>query len=422
MASGALAVLAHYLAAETTGLYRGWRGSPLGRELACAAGTWFAAAALLSLAYAVGLKAPTLPYGMAGWLAAAGASMVLVRANLRILQRWLRARGVNVRRFAIVGMNPLAYDLARNVERSPELGLSFAGFFDDRPLARLQTPPAGLGARAGTIDELVAATVRGDVQLVYISFPLRAEARVKDVLARLADSTASVYVVPDLFVYELLHARWTHVGGLPAVSVFETPFYGVDGLVKRATDLTLAAAMLTVLAVPMAFIALAIKLASRGPVFFRQQRYGLDGRGIWVWKFRSMRVCEAGDRAVQATRQDARVTPLGAILRKTSLDELPQLFNVIGGSMSLVGPRPHATAHNEQYRKMIQGYMLRHKVKPGITGLAQVRGWRGETDTLEKMVKRVECDHQYIREWSWWLDVRILFQTVLTVLSRRNAY
>jgi putative colanic acid biosynthesis UDP-glucose lipid carrier transferase len=180
--------------------------------------------------------------------------------------------------------------------------------------------------------------------------------------------------------------------------------------------------MLAAAAVPMLLVALAIKLGSRGPVFFRQRRYGLDGREIRVWKFRSMRVCENGPVITQASRQDPRVTPFGAFLRRSSLDELPQLFNVLDGSMSLVGPRPHANAHNEQYRRLIPGYMLRHKVKPGITGLAQVLGWRGETDTLDKMSNRVQCDLQYIREWSLWLDLKILFKTVFVVCSRQNAY
>ena len=172
----------------------------------------------------------------------------------------------------------------------------------------------------------------------------------------------------------------------------------------------------------MLLIALLIKITSPGPVFFRQRRYGLDGREILVWKFRTMRVCEDGDRVVQATSNDARVTRLGAVLRKTSLDELPQLFNVLAGNMSLVGPRPHASAHNEEYRRLIQGYMLRHKVKPGITGLAQVNGNRGETDTLEKMVRRIQSDHFYIREWSLWLDIKIMVKTVFVVFSGKNAY
>jgi putative colanic acid biosynthesis UDP-glucose lipid carrier transferase len=220
----------------------------------------------------------------------------------------------------------------------------------------------------------------------------------------------------------MLHSRWTDIGGLPAVSVFENPLYGVDGVVKRLFDVLAGLGILLLAAVPMLLTAIAIKLTSRGPVFFRQRRYGLDGNEILVWKFRSMRVCEDGAKVTQATKNDSRLTPIGGFLRKSSLDELPQLFNVIGGSMSLVGPRPHASAHNEQYRQMIEGYMLRHKIKPGITGLAQVRGWRGETDTLEKMQKRIECDHEYIREWSLGLDIKILFQTLFVVLKRQNAY
>jgi undecaprenyl-phosphate glucose phosphotransferase len=179
--------------------------------------------------------------------------------------------------------------------------------------------------------------------------------------------------------------------------------------------------LLAAAAVPMFVTSILVKLSSPGPVFFRQKRYGLDGREIMVWKFRSMTCCDNGSEVRQASVGDSRVTPVGRILRKNSLDELPQLFNVIDGSMSLVGPRPHANAHNEQYRKQIGGYMLRHKVKPGITGLAQVSGYRGETETLDKMVSRVACDHQYIREWSFWLDVKILFKTLRVVMAQTNA-
>ncbi len=180
--------------------------------------------------------------------------------------------------------------------------------------------------------------------------------------------------------------------------------------------------MLACAALPMFTIAAAIKLTSRGPVFFRQKRYGMNGQEIMVWKFRSMTCCEDGTSVMQATKNDQRVTRLGAMLRRTSLDELPQLFNVLEGSMSLVGPRPHATAHNEQYRSLIEGYMLRHKVKPGITGLAQVMGYRGETETLDKMAGRVRFDHQYIREWSLWMDLKILFRTLAVVVKQDGAY
>ncbi len=319
-------------------------------------------------------------------------------------------------------MTEIGFQLAENIDKSPDLGLVLHGFYDDRPPTRTPDGPSQRAERVGNLDQLITAARKREVDLIYITFPMRAEDRIRSVLSRLADSTATVYIVPDFFVFELLHARWTNIGGLPAVSIFEQPFFGVDGIVKRALDLALASLALLILAVPMLVIAAIIKITSPGPVFFRQRRYGLDGREILVWKFRSMTVCEDGAQVTQATKNDSRVTRIGAILRKTSLDELPQLLNVLVGSMSLVGPRPHATAHNEHYRTMIDGYMLRHKVRPGITGLAQVNGCRGETDTLDKMQRRVEFDHRYIREWSVWMDLQILVRTVLVVLSRQNAY
>jgi putative colanic acid biosynthesis UDP-glucose lipid carrier transferase len=354
---------------------------------------------------------------VAAW-ALIGASRVLIRAALRTL----RARGYNVRRYAVVGVNELGFQLARSIEDSREMGLKLAGFYDDRPEGRVPDVPSDLGPRIGGLDELVEHARSRRIDMIYITFPMRAEDRIRGILDKLGDTTASVYIVPDFFVFQLLHSRWTSISGLPVVSVFENPFYGIDGMVKRMLDVCLACLMLAVAAVPMAFIAGAIKLTSPGPVFFRQKRYGLDGREIRVWKFRTMRVCEDGERMAQATRNDPRVTRVGAVLRRTSLDELPQLFNVLEGTMSLVGPRPHASAHNEQYRSVIGGYMLRHKVKPGITGLAQVNGLRGETDTVEKMARRVACDHQYIREWSLWMDVKILLKTVSVVMSREHAY
>ena len=344
------------------------------------------------------------------------------RIAIRMVQRTLLAKGINTRKFAIVGVTELGIRLARNMDDAPELGLEFAGFFDDRPETRTGDVPKGVGERLGTIGELVDAAQSGEIHRIYITLPMRAEKRIRHLLDQFADSTASVYIVPDFFVFELLHSRWTDIGGLPVVSVFENPFYGVDGMAKRICDVALAATALLAAAFPMAIIAALIKLTSRGPVFFRQKRYGLDGREILVWKFRSMRVADNGPVVKQATKGDPRITPLGRVLRKTSLDELPQLFNVIEGNMSLVGPRPHASAHNEQYRRLIPGYMLRHKVKPGITGLAQVLGWRGETDTLDKMSNRIECDLEYIRDWSIWMDLKILLKTVFVVFKQENAY
>lgn len=450
------AVLAFHAVSELTGAYRSWRGARLRGELGCLALTWaYTVAVLLGVGLVTAYNARFTYETKVVWITATPVLMIALRGVLRLAQRRLHADGWNSRRVAICGANELGIQLARNLNRAPELGLKTVGFYDDRceerrrkaerrgarrdddsdrrettdvpSAARRADVPEDLGSVAGGVPELIAACKAGAVDTVYLTFPMRAEGRLRDVLNRLADTTADVYLVPDFFVFELLHARLTNVGGLPAVSIHENPLYGIDGLLKRGFDLTAATLLLAIFSPVMLAVAAAVKFTSRGPVFFRQKRYGLDGREILVWKFRSMRTdaCQAGDKGTtvkQATKDDPRITRVGAFIRKTSLDELPQLFNVIGGSMSLVGPRPHATAHNEQYRTLIDGYMLRHKVKPGITGLAQVMGFRGETDTLEKMQGRVRFDHEYIRTWSFSMDVEILFRTLWVVLGQKNAY
>ena len=420
---GGLAVVLFYVVAEVAGLYRNWRAVPVQQEIFCAGWTWaFSLLALAGLGLATGWTSFLDRKTVLVWAGTGVGVLAAGRLGIRAIRRLLRRFGYQIRSFAVVGVNRLGFQLAQTIQQAPELGLRFLGFYDDRTPRRTPNIPPDLGNRIGTIDQLVEHARQGQVAVIYITLPLRAEARIRSILDRLSDTTASVYLVPDFFAFQLLHSRWTTINGLPVVSVFENPFYGVDGLVKRGMDLLLGTFFLLLAALPMLLIALAIKLTSPGPVFFRQRRYGLDGREIRVWKFRTMYVCEDGPNIPQAKPGDPRITPIGRFLRRTSLDELPQLFNVLEGTMSLVGPRPHATAHNELYRKKIQGYMLRHKVKPGITGLAQVEGYRGETDTLEKMQKRIEYDHQYIREWSLWLDLKILARTVRAVLSRQNAY
>ena len=238
---------------------------------------------------------------------------------------------------------------------------------------------------------------------------------------QVCDSDADLDLREDRFMIALALALRLEPHEVSHV-VYDSPFRGVARVLKRAQDLVLGLIALVIFFLPMLLIALAVKLTSKGPVLFRQHRHGRDGVEFEVLKFRTMRVMEDGERVVQAQRGDARVTRVGAFLRRTSLDELPQILNVIAGDMSLVGPRPHASAHNEEYRQLIQGYMLRHKVKPGITGWAQVNGLRGETDTLEKMLARVQHDLEYIREWSLWLDMKILFLTVFGRKVRENAY
>jgi putative colanic acid biosysnthesis UDP-glucose lipid carrier transferase len=419
----ATTIVVHHVIADLSGLYRSWRGTRLNNEIVCVFTTWaYTVPVLLGLGLVTQYNGDFSYMTKLVWIFATPTLMALARIVLRKVQQRLRSKGFNTRTYAVCGVNELGIQLARNIESSPEIGLRLAGFYDDRPSERTADLPAEFGDCVGDLDELVRRARLGTVDTVYISFPMRAEDRIRELLDRLADSACSVYIVPDFFVFELLHARWSNVGGLPTVSVFENPLYGVDGLLKRAGDLLFGSLLLAGAAIPMLIISILVKLSSPGPVFFRQKRYGLDGREILVWKFRSMKCCDNGSAVKQATQGDDRITPIGRLLRRSSLDELPQLFNVIEGTMSLVGPRPHANAHNEEYRTRIGGYMLRHKVKPGITGLAQVNGYRGETETLEKMTQRVACDHQYIREWSFGLDFKILLKTLPAVLAQKNAY
>jgi putative colanic acid biosysnthesis UDP-glucose lipid carrier transferase len=420
---GLVSIGAFMIAAEVVGLYRDWRGISFSREAFIASAAWgLAVFGLLSLGRFTEYSTELSLRAISFWTGITYLFILGLRCQARVLLRWFSSSSAHNRGFAVVGINELGIELARNIRKQPELGLRFVGFFDDRPHKRTTELPAELDARLGDSQTLLDQARSGQIQVVFVTLPLRAEERIRDIVGRLADTTASVYIVPDLFVFQLLHSRWTDIQGIPVVSIYENPLYGVDGLIKRLCDVALATAALLALALPLLAIAAAVKLTSRGPVFFKQRRYGLDGREILVWKFRSMKVQENGPQVVQAQKNDPRLTPIGGFLRKTSLDELPQLLNVLGGSMSLVGPRPHATAHNEYYRKQIDGYMLRHKVKPGITGLAQVNGCRGETEQLEKMERRVHFDHKYIREWSLWLDLEILWKTFAVVLSRQNAY
>jgi putative colanic acid biosynthesis UDP-glucose lipid carrier transferase len=251
---------------------------------------------------------------------------------------------------------------------------------------------------------------------------MSSQPRILQLLDDLKDTTASIYFVPDIFIFDLIQARIDDVAGIPVVAVCETPFHGMNGFVKRASDLVLSTLILLLISPLLLLLATGVKLSSPGPIIFKQRRYGLDGQDIVVYKFRSMTVCEDGGNVEQAKRNDKRVTPFGAFIRKTSLDELPQFINVLQGRMSIVGPRPHAIAHNEEYRKLVKGYMIRHKVKPGITGWAQVNGFRGETDTIEKMQMRIDFDLDYLRQWTMWLDIKIIIGTILLIIMDRSAY
>ncbi|MGC3982256.1 MAG: undecaprenyl-phosphate glucose phosphotransferase [Steroidobacteraceae bacterium] len=354
------------------------------------------------------------------WAAITAPALVLLTLAISgITQRLLLAAASN-RTAVFAGYNENSIALAERLNREASLCLKPVGFFDDRSPDRLGM--TGEAQLTGTLQDLIKFVKKNGVDVIFISLPIRHLKRVMDLLEDLRDTTSSIYYVPDVFVFDLIQARSTEISGIPVVAMCETPFYGYRGIAKRLLDIAVSILAITLLSPVLLLVALAVKLSSPGPIIFKQRRYGLDGGEIAVYKFRSMKVTEDGGTIKQASKTDSRITPVGGFLRRSSLDELPQLFNVLQGKMSLVGPRPHAVAHNEEYRKLITGYMVRHKVPPGITGLAQISGCRGETARLEDMEARVKYDIEYLRHWSLSLDIKILFLTAFKIFRDEQAY
>jgi putative colanic acid biosynthesis UDP-glucose lipid carrier transferase len=316
---------------------------------------------------------------------------------------------------AIYGSGPLARQFREAVEADPESGIVIEGCYDDPTNAPGLSACVDQSAPLGGADKLCLDARMRKYSLVILAPNEVQEGKLEQIVGDLADSNTDIYYVPDMTMFNMLDSRFRNIGGVPFIEVFYSPLDSMGRVFKRVEDILVGSLLLVLAALPMALIALAIKLDSPG-------RYGRGGETILVRKFRTMGVCEAGEQAVQATREDVRVTRVGKHLRRFSLDELPQLIDVIRGTMSVVGPRPHPIALNEEFRGAIKGYMLRHSVKPGITGWAQVNGWRGETETLEKMEQRVKHDLWYVRNWSLGLDLRIILATVFKVINDKSAY
>jgi putative colanic acid biosynthesis UDP-glucose lipid carrier transferase len=345
------------------------------------------------------------------WLATALGSFVVKRQAARPAAR---------RPAVVVGASSLGTKVARALQEDEVNGVDFIGYFEDRLDDRVD--PEAQAKVLGNLSQIAGYVVKHGVRDVYITLPLGSQPRIVDLLEQLQGTTASLFFVPDVFGISIIQGRLQDMNGIPVVGICETPFTGTNELAKRVSDVILATMILILIAPLMLFIAIGVKLSSPGPVIFRQRRNGLDGSEIVVYKFRSMTTQDDGAQVPQAKRDDPRVTKFGAFLRRNSLDELPQFFNVLQGTMSIVGPRPHAVTHNEQYKQIIKAYMVRHKVKPGITGWAQVNGHRGETDTIDKMRARVEYDLEYLRNWSIGLDLRIIVSTIRLVFFDRHAY
>ncbi len=414
--------LLFWLLGRQYNLYNSWRTESVASEVRQVLATWVSVLlCLLLIAYSLKISDQYSRRVILTWMALAPLNLAVFRAFLRMALHQARIDGRNYRRVAVAGVGNLGQDLVQNFRDNQWMGIHVTGMYGNEGI------PVELAAEKnlvylGDLDQLIADSRSGHFDEVYIALPMTAVEEIRDTIDGLADCSVQVNLVPDLLTFKLVNSRTRNVGPMPVISVYDSPLDDSGYLLKRLEDIAVATICLAVVSIPMLFIAVAIKLTSPGPVIFRQRRYGMSGEEIYVWKFRSMTVCEDGDQIVQARLGDQRVTQLGAFLRKTSLDELPQFFNVLQGTMSVVGPRPHAVAHNEEYRATIDGYMLRHLVKPGITGWAQVNGWRGETDTHEKMERRIEHDLYYIRNWSLRLDIFIIMMTVFKGFTSKRAY
>jgi putative colanic acid biosynthesis UDP-glucose lipid carrier transferase len=379
------------------------------------------AAVLVFLSFAFKLTQVFARDVILGWLFATPVALLIVDSLSVLIAKWLATDRSIAQRYIIIGANDVGLELARRIAQS-QGGGKFFGFFDYRSAGRLSGAldnPVTANCSAHDFAEFVRTN---SITRVYLALPISPEPRIEELLKELRDTTASIYFVPNIFAFDLVQARYVEINGMPVFSICDSPLQGMSGFWKRTFDLLLAFILLLLCWPALLAVALAIKLSSPGPVLFKQRRYGLNGEEILVYKFRSMTVCEDGPVVAQAIERDRRVTRLGAFLRRTSFDELPQILNVLEGKMSFVGPRPHAVAHNEEYRKLISGYMIRHKVRPGITGWAQVNGLRGETSTVDLMRRRVQYDLDYLKNWSLALDLKIIARTALTVLQDRNAY
>lgn len=359
------------------------------------------------------------------WFASGAGALLAVRAAGTFWMKRMKTRGVFNHRVAIFGAGSQGDRLAKYIQGNDKLTIDLVGFFDDRLPERLPDREVRLPLY-GNLQDLIAHIRKGGVDQVIVALPWSAEKRLQEVVAELAITPVRIRLAPDLATFAFSQRPVVLLGDLPVMTLFERPISGFDQLIKKAEDMIVGALALALLSPLFLVVALAIKLDSPGPVFFRQDREGFNNRRFRIWKFRSMRAdrCEA-DGITQARKDDDRITRVGRFMRRTSIDELPQLFNVMTGEMSLVGPRPHAPstkAGDRVFSDVVAHYAARHKVKPGMTGWAQVHGWRGETDTEEKLLKRLEHDLYYIENWSVLLDFVILARTTIVFFFQKTAY
>jgi len=402
--AGLLAVIFYFFVAELCSVYRSSRLENYGDVFGKIFLAWIIVCALLIITAVI--TKTSFNYSrliMFSWFTLTPCLLSSERLCTLVVLRYLRAHSSNTRAYVILGNAPSALKLPEQIQKLSWTGLVSQGNYDD-------------------LDTLLVDMQTKTIDYVFIAYSTTEQDKINAAVKALGNSTASVYLVPDLLLADLLGSQWVMLGNTPLIILNDHPFYGGIWTLKKLEDMILGSLILVLISPLMLLIVLVIKLTSPGPALFKQRRHGLNGEIIKIYKFRTMSTLDDGDVVIQATKDDARITPIGKILRRTSLDELPQFINVLQGSMSIVGPRPHALSHNEHYRELIDSYMQRHKVKPGITGWAQVNGFRGETDTLEKMQARVDFDLYYINHWSLGLDLKIIMLTVFNGFSGKTAY
>jgi len=419
---GILGGLIFILSAQATGTYSNWRGRSYFSSIKLILNAWLITwMVLIVIAFLYKDTHNFSRFAVSIWALLTPLILIFYRLVIRVMLARYRQYTGNARNIAIVGAGKVGQHIASFIQKNPWLGYNLVAYFDDNPSllnSKINNTPI-----IGDLNYITEAAHQHLFEEIYICLPLRAELKIKELLNQLTDTTIIVKYIPDFFTFDLMHAKWSELNGVPIISVFDTPLSGRGAqLVKRMEDVVFSTLIMILISPVLLVVAVGVKLSSHGPVLFKQKRYGMSGKEINIYKFRSMTTHDNGNKIRQATKGDVRITPFGAFIRKTSLDELPQFFNVLQGKMSVVGPRPHAVSHNEEYRKLIPKYMQRHLVKPGITGWAQINGWRGETNTLDKMEKRIDFDLHYVNNWSLWLDVKIISITTVKGFINKNAY
>ncbi len=398
-------------------LYLSWRGkNKFNRSISLGYAWLSVLIVLVVLSFVAKSSATYSRVWFFSWAIAGFVYLVIYRLIFDIILDRLRTKGINRKKILVFGAGEVAKHIEQKLKENQEIGFDIVGFVDDNPELHGKTLfNIPIHSPADLVELLK------DAHELWIALPLRAEKRVLEILHQTRHLTSVIRYIPDIFNFRLLNHSITEIAEIPIIEINGTALSPQARFMKRIEDIVLSTIIAVLISPIILVVAVLIKLTSKGPILYKQERHGFNGKTIKIYKFRSMYYREK-DEFKQATKNDSRITPIGQFIRKTSIDEFPQFLNVLQGRMSLVGPRPHAVSMNHDYKDKIDNYMQRHKVKPGITGWAQVNGFRGETDTIEKMEKRIEYDLYYIQNWSLWFDLKIIFLTIFKGFIGKNAY